>query len=471
MKMKQWLLVVIAAAWMPLTLFAQIDEKAMQKDITILEEVLDSLLSPGDSPQAVTASGLYLEGYGVIFNVQYSQAGHAFFPKKFRPQMKLAGESFFKAQQELARAAEKMREKELREKAEQERALARAEKAESQPGKDSPESREKLEQKRQLSEQEMARVHEEIARAQEELARANEEIAHAGVAAAAAEEARAALAEQDQLTSLYGAQADSAAAQQAAALAAKVKKNLLLFFRDYAQGLRQLPASERLTVMVSFPQGPFFAGFAGGEEKRGLADFSASLLKSEFTALRQSRAPESLLRFQEAGSSSTVDRELDIFTGILSKSVGGQKEHAPWSGSGTRSMYVPGYGAVILLSASWFSAADADAIRQFAEQSAAAAQKSWPASTGFASPEENWKKRVPAMKEQVIDQLARYGGSLRSLKPEEKIMIVLSSPQGFWSDGHTPGSSITARMADVFRHYQDETTLDSFRKTLTIREY
>ena len=466
MKIKRWLLVAIAAAWMPQPLAAQIDQKAMQKDITILEEVLDSLLSPGDSPQAATASGLYLEGYGVIFNVQYSQAGHAFLPKNFRPQMKLAGESFFKAQQELARAAEKIREKELREKAEQERALARAEKAESQADKD---SREKLEQKRQLTEQEMARVHEELARAQEDLARANEEIASAGAAAAAAEEARAARAAQDQLASLYDAQADSAAAQRAAALAAKVRKDLLLFFRDYAQGLRQLPASERITVMVSFTQEPFFTGFAGGNEKGGLADFSSSLLKSEFTALRQSRTPESLLRFQEAGVNAAVDRELDIFTGILSKSVGGQKEHAPWNGSGTRSMYVPGYGAVVFLSASWFNAADVDAIRQYAEQ-AAAAQKSWPASTGFASPEENWKKRLPAMKEQVIDQLARYGGSLRSLKPEEKIMIVISSPQGFWGEGHTPGLSITARMADVFRHYQAEMTLEAFHKTLAIHE-
>ena len=445
MKTTKTLLFAAIFALMPLLLFAQIDEKSMQGDITILEDVLNDLLSPPGSPQQFSCRGLYLDGYGVIFHVSHSGADHFPFIKDFKVDMKLARESQFKAQQELAAALKDQ----ARQKAEQEKITRELEK----------------------SEEVLAQVNEEMARVEEELAKANEEMARQNAGMAAAEELQRKFRGKRGLAELYEDRPDSLSVKKAAELVAGIKNNLTLFFADYARGLSQLPASERITILVNFEDSPVLTGWYEKDEKTELQDFSVSLTKSELPALRQGRNPESTLRFQDAKTNAAVARELEIFTGILSKSVGGPAEKAPWSGSGARSMVVPGYGTIILLSSSSFDLANLEALKEYAAQAAAQAEKKPGLSTGFASPEESWKKKLPVLKEQIIEQLARYGGSLRSLKADENIMIVLSSRHGFWGQERTPGISIAARMSDVNKVFNDEMSLQLFKNKLTIREY
>lgn len=364
MKTTKILLFAAILALMPLLLIAQIDEKTMQGDITILEDVLDDLLSPPGSPQQFSCRGLYLDGYGVIFHVNHGGADQFPFIKDLKVNMKLNWESQF-----------------------------------------------------------------------------------------------------------YEGRSDSLPAKKGREIVAGIKKNLGLFYADYARGLSQLPTSERITILVNFENSPVLSEWNEKDEKTGLQDFYVSVSKSELPAMRQGRNPESMLHFQDAKTNAAVDRELEIFTRILSKTVGGQAERAPWMGSGARNMVVPGYGTIILLTFSFFDLANREALKEYAAQAAAQAEKKPGLSIGFSSPEESWKKKSPVLKEQIIEQLARYGGSLRSLKPDENIMIVLSSRHDFWGQERTPGVSIAARMADVNKVFNDEMNLQLFKNKLTIREY
>jgi hypothetical protein len=444
MKANKLLVFAIAFALVPLLLFAQIDEYTMQRDITILEDVLNDLLSSDESPKQVSSRGLYLEGYGVIFNVNYGRADHFNFTTGYKVDMKLAQESYAKAQQELAKAFE-------------DKARAR-------------EQQEKLGRELENSEQELAQAKEEIARVQEEAAKEAEEIASQKAVTVAAGNVQKVVHEERGLAALYEGQADSITTKRAAEIIAGLKKNLALFYADYAQGLRKLPASERITVLVNFESAPDFMGLPGKDAKSGQKDFYVSLAKSELPALRQSRNPESMLRFQDAKMNAAIERELEIFTGILSKAVGGQADKTPWGGSATRSMYVPGYGAIIMQNSSYSGFANLDALKEYAGQ-ASTGDKVWRLNEGVHSPAEGWKKKIPELKEQIIDQLARYGGSLHSLKPNENIMVVLSSRNGLWGDDRAPAISIAARMSDVTKVFNEEMSLQAFKSTLTVQEY
>ena len=441
MKANKFLLLAAALGLTPLLLFAQIDEKIMQSDITILQDVLNNLLSPADSPKQVSSRGLYLDGYGVIFNVNYASADHFSFPKNF--EMKLAQENFAKAQQALATSYEQ-------------KAKAK-------------EQQEKIVKEMERAKAELAQANKEMVKVKEEQAKVDNEMAKQRADLAANSDFQRALREERRVSALYEDHSDSISADKAREIIAGLQKNLLLFYADYAQGLRKLPASERITVQVNFERSPDFGGLRWKDSKSVLKDFYVSLGKSELPALRQSRSPESILRFQEAKTNEAIDRELEIFTGILTKAIGEQAGKTPWGGTDPRSMYVSEYGAIILLSSSYFNLANMEALKVYAEK-ASTGDKKLGINKSIPLPEDNWKQKLPAMKEQIIDQLARYGGSLRSLKSNENIMIVLSSQNGFWGDGRAPGISVTARMSDVNKIFNDEMNLTAFKNTLAIQE-
>ena len=428
----------------PLLLFAQIDEKAMQSDISILEEVLNTLLSPAGSRHQLSSHGLYLPGYGVIFSVNYNRTEHFSFPENFHLDMKRVQESQVKLQQALARINE--------------------DKAKMK------EPQEKFGKELEKSGKELARAEDKIAQVEVELQKMVETATERDVAVVVEQELHRATREARGVAALHEAQADSSSVQKAREIMANLKKNLARFYSDYAQGLRQLPATERITIVVNFDARSGFAGWPGRAGKSELMDFSVSLPKSDLPALRKSRTPESLLQFQDAHVNESVNRELDIFTGILSKAVGEKPGKAPWAGSGARSMYVPGYGAIIMLSSSSFIFAGMDALKVYAEK-AATGEKRVSSRESIPSPEENWKNKMPVAKEQIIDQIARFGGSLHGLKSSENIMVVLSSQRGFWGDDRTPGLSIAARMSDVSKVFHEEISLQAFKNALAIREY
>ncbi len=253
--------------------------------------------------------------------------------------------------------------------------------------------------------------------------------------------------------------ADSSRAEERAQTIEKLKKDLNHFFTSYAVAVRGLAPGEVMAVMVDWTDAS--PAFWDTPSPSIPAHFYASVRQEQLAQLRQAQNAAGAIHYSEKTADDELNRELDIFENILSKTLAGS-DQAPMPGKSIRSMYLPGYGVVVMTSLHEFSAlAVAGLERSTGVLDMAAAAK---------TRNESRSKRLPAIKDDVLDVLARFGGSLRSLKPAEALFIQAEMSRGF---GEESGKGFTckARMADIAQVYSGSLSADAFKAKVQIRDF
>ncbi len=359
---KRWLLLFSLSCLSWITpLSSQSRHSDLQRDIDILETVLCQVLGQGESSRFWGGScrGMYLEGFGIIFNVPYE---HSF-------------------------------------------SMARAPKTRAPKGSGS------------------------------------RNLAETYYAAAVAEPT------------------DSSRAEERTQTIEKLKKDLYHFFTSYAVAVRGLAPGEVMAVMVDWTDAS--SAFWDTPSPSTPAHFYASVRQEQLAQLRQAQNAAGAIHYSEKTAADELTRELDIFENILSNALAGA-DQGPLPGKSIRSMYLPGYGVVVMTSLHEFSAlAVAGLERSTGVLDVAAVAK---------TRNENRNKRLPAIKDDVLDVLARFAGSLRSLKPEEILFIQAEISRGF---GEESGKGFTcrARMADIAQVYSGTLSADALKSKVQIRDF
>lgn len=255
---------------------------------------------------------------------------------------------------------------------------------------------------------------------------------------------------------------DSSRAEQRQQLVQKLKKDLSHFFTRYAGAVRGVAPGEVMAVMVDWT-GAAEAFFQGKSAENGARHFYASVSQEKLAQLRQMQNPESAIQFHDKTGNEDLNRELDIFDNILDKTMANPDGgHMPLPGKTVRSMYLPGYGAVVMMNLHEFSAIAVPAL----EKSTGVLEVSGVTKTR----NEHRAKRIPALKENIVDVLARFGGSLRSLKPEETVLVQVDLSRGFGEES-SKGFSCKVRMADIAQVYAGKISADAFKNTVQISDF
>jgi hypothetical protein len=254
---------------------------------------------------------------------------------------------------------------------------------------------------------------------------------------------------------------DSIRAEQKEQMLNKVKKDLVHFFTSYAGAVRGLAPGEVMAVMIDWTESE--SAFMGtGPTSTGDRHFYASVNQEKLAQLRQMQNPEAAIQFRDKTGNDALDQELDIFENILDKAMAGSDgDDMPMPGKSIRSMYLPGYGVVVMMNVHNFSAIAIPTVVK---------------TTGvFSAPDiaknknDHQAKRIPVLKENVLDVLTRYGGSLRSLNTNESMFIQVDMSSGFESTNK--GFSCKVRMADIEQVYSGKLTAAAFKNTVQIRDF
>jgi hypothetical protein len=253
---------------------------------------------------------------------------------------------------------------------------------------------------------------------------------------------------------------DSSRAEQQEQQRRQVKKDLVHFFTSYAGAVRGLAQGEVVAVMIDWAdESAFFGPSPASADDR---HFYASVSQEKLAQLRQMQNPETAIQFRDKTGTADLDRELDIFENILDKAMAGPENgDVPMPRKSIRSMYLPGYGVVMMMNLQHFGGLAIPAIAKV---------------TGvFKVPEaaksktDNQAKRLAALKESLLDVLTRFGGSLRSLKADESMFIQVDLSNDFEEAGQS--FSCKVRMADIEQVYAGKVTAAAFKNAVQMRDF
>jgi hypothetical protein len=201
--------------------------------------------------------------------------------------------------------------------------------------------------------------------------------------------------------------------------------------------------------------------FSPGANSAGDRHFYASVSQDKLAQLRQMQNPEAAIQFRDKSGNANLDQELDIFENILDKAMTGfESGDMPMPGKSIRSMYLPGYGVVVMMNLQNFGMAIPAIVRTTGVFNATETAR---------NKSDNQAKRIPALKESVLDVLARFGGSLHSLKADETMFIQVDVSKGF--EETNKGFSCKVRLTDIDQVYSGKITAAAFKNTVQIRDF
>lgn len=256
-----------------------------------------------------------------------------------------------------------------------------------------------------------------------------------------------------------------------------LKENLAIFFKDYAGVIKGLNAQDRITVIVGFNGSTFFIGLDSSKDGEKVKQLTASMPFHKVQSLRQSsmdnKAFMNEITFSEEKDSSPDKNDLSILADIFHSAFMKKMKTGRFDlNQRPRNIYFPGFGALFMInshSASFLMAHLEEnyviAIEEYQKHK----------TTGKEKPtiQESKKKvedYIRDVQEEIIDVLATYGGTIRSVPDQEQVLVVVEFGSTQFSD--LPGKiSIKAKMNDIHKVARDKISKQEFKKLIEVKEY
>ncbi|GEM_PF-2878149 len=256
-----------------------------------------------------------------------------------------------------------------------------------------------------------------------------------------------------------------------------LKENLTTFFKDYAGVIKGLNAQDRITVVVGFNGSASFIGLDGIKNDEKAKQLTASMPFHKVQSLRQSsmdnKAFMNEISFTEEKGDAAEKQDLNILADIFHSAFTKKMKTSRFDLNGRpQCTYFPGFGALFMIN----SQASSFLMTQLAEQYLVAAlEYEKQKANGKTKPDaQDSKKKVDDyvrdVQEEIIDILATYGGTVRSVPEQEQVMVVVEFGSSQFND--LPGKlSIKSKMSDIQKVAKDKMSKQEFRKLVEIKEY
>ena len=180
---------------------------------------------------------------------------------------------------------------------------------------------------------------------------------------------------------------------------------------------------------------------------------AATVEKGDIIAYRQKKLSEEQFRqcvdFQEHDLRAPETKSVDIMAGILDKALDGD-EHSHGRG-GTLGIYQRGLGALFFVEKEIFS----DLFAHFHQNE---------------SQKDKQLHYLANVEEQLFDAVATYGSTLRPVQPDEYVIVELRFSSGFTSKSVPSRLILKASKRDIDAYQQGKIDLDKFRQESELQE-
>ncbi|MBN2089802.1 hypothetical protein JW964_09315 [candidate division KSB1 bacterium] len=256
-----------------------------------------------------------------------------------------------------------------------------------------------------------------------------------------------------------------------------LKENLAIFFKDYANVIKGLNSQDRITVVVGFNGSASFIGLDGTKNDEKVKQLTASMPFHKMQSLRQSsmdnKAFMNEISFTEEKGDAAGKQDLNILADIFHSAFTKKMKTSRFDlNVRPRCTYFPGFGALFMInsqSSSFLMTHLADeylvAVGEYEKQK----------TNGKTKPDAQDSKKkaddyVSDVQEEIIDILATYGGTVRSVPEQEQVMVVVEFGSSQFND--LPNKlSIKAKMSDIQKVAKDKMSKQEFKKSIEIKEY
>ena len=267
---------------------------------------------------------------------------------------------------------------------------------------------------------------------------------------------------------------------------AALQDRLAEFLGTYADGIRQLKDEDRITILVHHqPRSRSLIdvekAIAGESEyiwavpdKRLQAELSEQVYsevtakKSDIVTYRRERISEAEFRkrivSRDRRPDASMMKKIGVMATILDKALT-QPEHPVTKLDATLGIYQKGLGALFFVNAKSGHRTAYHLKIGKAPKSAVYRIRPGKAVRGESLYEERFK-------EELVEVVGDYGYTLRTLKPEEYIVVEVRFPPGLrWRSSGARGLLLTVKKKSVDAYSRGDLDLAAFRQKVDIREY
>ena len=251
-----------------------------------------------------------------------------------------------------------------------------------------------------------------------------------------------------------------------------VQERLVEFLGTYADGIRQLKDEDRITILVH--QQPRSRTLIAATDKRLLAELSKQVYsevtakKSDIVAYRRERIAEAEFRrrivSRDRAPDASMMKKIGVMATILDKALKQPEPPVP-NYNKTLGIYQKGLGALFFVNAnSGYRTAYRLKLRKTPKTATVRIRAGRAVKAGNPLEER--------FKEELIEVVGDYGYTLRTLKPEEYIVVEVRFPRrpGRRSSG-ARGLLLTVKKKNVDAYSRGDLDLAAFRQKVDIREY
>jgi hypothetical protein len=259
----------------------------------------------------------------------------------------------------------------------------------------------------------------------------------------------------------------------------QLKKEIIHFYADYAYSLRELELHETATVVVDFTDSPF--AFVGRDNETGPTQLVATIDKEKLQQLHQNPDAGHLVEFYEKNGKKDGDKELEILSDIIEETISENSRLHEFFNMGSFNMYLPGLGAVLVLRTNGSFApiepiAPVEVEEEEIDDPEEKPNKPLRLSTGVAV---NWQRqnkkdieqKTRQLQNEIVEIIAQFGGSVRSLKNNESIWICSNSQDEGFIDQAAGGFIMKFSKTDIERYNTKQLTMEAFKNAVVIKEF
>lgn len=266
-----------------------------------------------------------------------------------------------------------------------------------------------------------------------------------------------------------------------------LRNRLVDFLGTYADGIRQLEDKEKITVMVhhmpdrgvvygverGIPGEVMYMGAVRNKQPHsGLSEpvyLEVTSKKRDIVAYRREKIDEAEFRkriaFRYHRPDASTMKKIGVMATILDKALK-QTEHSVRRLDGTLGIYQKGLGAIFFVNVRGGFRGTAIHVRRKNDSKAVTYQ----VRPGTAI--EIGNKPKDRFKKELVEIVGNYGYTLRTLKPEEYIVVEVRFPPRLGRSSSDPrGLVLKVKKRDLDSYSRGDLDLAAFRQNADIQEY
>lgn len=257
-----------------------------------------------------------------------------------------------------------------------------------------------------------------------------------------------------------------------------IKKGLLDFLNQYADAIGQLNENDRITVLVNLAgEGPFF--YRVGTEETTPSLLEATTRKSDIIQFRKGAIDENEFHkrviFREKHREEKRQKNIDIMANIMDTALS-QKYHDRFGSRGnTRGIFLDNLGVIFFMKGEIGAAFRETQMHVILENLEKMQEKRDIVVTEDKQSElerKSSEEMVDEYKQALIEVLGDYGHTLRTLKPNEYVVIVVGFDNGLGFPGADLNQFVLkTQKSDLDAYNRGDISLARLQEKMNFQEY